>query len=152
MAKYRAKMSPEEKEKLRQYFIDYAAKLKADPVRRDKRKKYNAAFARKNRANPDKRDLINERQRIEAVRRRRERRSWFRAYKRDLSCVKCGSTRRLHFHHRVVMPNNRSVSNFVVQGNSIKRILEEIAKCDVLCHKCHHAVHTGARRAAKSLI
>ena len=63
---------------------------------------------------------------------------WFKDYKSTLACCKCGENHPacLSFHH----PNNDKileVSYMVRQAWSIKRIQEEIDKCDVTCENCH---------------
>lgn len=64
-------------------------------------------------------------------------------------CWDCGGAfppDRLHFHHR-----NPDTKRFdVAGGKSYSRavLLAEIAKCDVLCPKCHSARHVALRRAA----
>lgn len=58
-------------------------------------------------------------------------------YLANKSCVSCGSTDRLQFHHR--NPDERTDDvNFT---RSDERVLAEIAKCDILCHDCHRARH-----------
>lgn len=72
-----------------------------------------------------------------------ELRLWFRAYKSNCSCMLCGETHPacLQFHHRNAEEKELEVSVAVASGWSKKRILEEIAKCDVLCANCHAKIH-----------
>lgn len=73
--------------------------------------------------------------------RREEIRSWFKEYKRGLSCEICGENdpRALEFHHVEPLRDAEAnrVCDYVCQGYSKKRILEEIDKCLVLCANCH---------------
>jgi len=76
--------------------------------------------------------------------RRSKKREWFKAVKTNLSCIKCGENRIicLDFHHRD--PNEKEGNlSFIIYSWSKKRILAEIAKCDVLCANCHRVEHEG---------
>ncbi len=60
-------------------------------------------------------------------------------------CQKCGEDRpaTLCFHHR-----DPSVKEMKLDGRSFANrrwdlIKEEVDKCDLLCHNCHHMVHHG---------
>ena len=65
-------------------------------------------------------------------------------YKKDKECEICGyneHTEILQFHHK---DDNKSkgVSDMSSSGNyCIKRILEEIEKCALLCPNCHMWIH-----------
>jgi len=68
---------------------------------------------------------------------------WYKNYKKDLKCERCGFNKHpaaLDFHHK---NNNKeyNVSQMVVQGYSPKSILKEIKKCEVLCRNCHAIEH-----------
>jgi hypothetical protein len=79
--------------------------------------------------------------------RRRERelaiRDWFRRYKSELYCVECGEKHPacLQFHHRDRKEKSFTISDAVLRGTSIKTIIKEIEKCDVLCVNCHAKRH-----------
>jgi hypothetical protein len=45
------------------------------------------------------------------------------------------------FHHRDREEKSFTISNAVLRGTSIKTILIEIKKCDVLCENCHAKLH-----------
>lgn len=53
-------------------------------------------------------------------------------------CIRCGGVTDLQFDHR-----NRETKLFVLSGcdldKSWEKILEELAKCDLLCDTCHRA-------------
>ena len=68
---------------------------------------------------------------------------WFKEYKSNLACVSCGENHpaTLDFHHRDPETKERGVSAMVYSGCSIENILEEAAKCDVLCSNCHRKLH-----------
>jgi len=74
--------------------------------------------------------------------RRRALKQRYRAYKETLSCCECGHSGKdnawsLDFDH--LDPDNKvvSVSHLVTSGYGWERIMEEIAKCQVLCANCH---------------
>ena len=70
---------------------------------------------------------------------RRELSLWLRNYKLNLKCKMCPEHdwRCVDFHHRDPKNKFKEVSVMVHQCYSIKRILEEIMKCDPLCANCH---------------
>lgn len=55
----------------------------------------------------------------------------------------------LGFHHRDPDTKEFGLASLTA-GMSVERLRAEIAKCDVLCIRCHTARHTALRRAAKS--
>ena len=72
--------------------------------------------------------------------------AWVRGLK-ERPCADCGGTFHpvaMHFDHR---PGEEKVSEigFMIRGYSRKRILAEIAKCDLVCANCH-AVPTFDRQ------
>jgi len=84
------------------------------------------------------------------MRRRAEMRAWFRELKSTKSCLRCGEATLecLQFHHRDPAEKDIEVSN-MISGWSRERILEEIAKCDVLCANCHLKLHWEERQSQK---
>lgn len=72
-------------------------------------------------------------------------RLWFKEFKLNLRCLICLESHPscLHFHHRDPATKVASVSTLVKAGISIKTILLEIDKCDVLCANCHAKTHYG---------
>jgi hypothetical protein len=71
-------------------------------------------------------------------------RAEFRQFLNDRkpACIKCGLTKpksALGFHHRDCTTKSFNVSQ--ARGLGKQRILGEIAKCDVLCFRCHAALH-----------
>jgi hypothetical protein len=69
-------------------------------------------------------------------------RAIIRTFKED-GCVKCGETflAALEFHHRDPAEKLFTVSRAFNDGRSIQEVLEEIAKCDVVCANCHRKEH-----------
>ena len=70
-------------------------------------------------------------------------REWFLSYKETLACIRCGEDHPacLDFHHRDPNQKEIEVSRGPGLGWSKERILNEIAKCDVLCANCHRKYH-----------
>ena len=61
---------------------------------------------------------------------------------RKCGCRKCGETRSyvLDFHHRIPEEKQNSLSN-MIKSSSESNLINEIAKCDVLCANCHREFH-----------
>lgn len=74
---------------------------------------------------------------------KRANKAWYREYKKGLSCETCGENRHqcLDFHHKDEREKESAVSNLYAQGQSVQRMLREMAKCIVLCSNCHRALH-----------
>ena len=93
----------------------------------------------------------NKTQYAERVRKRRiERTKWFVDYKSsdDIFCKECGEQHpaTIAFHHRdpdekLRKKGIKAISDLVGLAYSEEVILNEIAKCDVLCHNCHSKHH-----------
>ena len=91
------------------------------------------------------------RTRDDRVRMRKEHRralvDWYRTLKVGRTCADCGGV----FHHAAMQwdhlpgrSKRREVSNMVLRGFRRETILEEIAKCELVCANCH-AVRTFNR-------
>lgn len=78
-----------------------------------------------------------------AKRIRKERQVWFQEFKKTLTCSRCPEKdwAVLDFHHLNPKEKDLEVSNMVQLRWSKKKILEEIAKCIVLCSNCHRKEH-----------
>lgn len=76
-------------------------------------------------------------------RRLERRRKWYRELKATLRCSECEESRPacLQFHHKDPSQKTKAVARLILQGNKLETILEEIAKCEVLCANCHLARH-----------
>lgn len=72
---------------------------------------------------------------------------WWKSYKETLSCEVCGESRWwcLDFHHKDPSTKDMAVSSMVSNTKSKKAILEEIAKCVVVCRNCHADIHHKER-------
>lgn len=86
-------------------------------------------------------------ERKQQVRERRQRiKKEIENLKREKSCADCGlsgeiATWALEFHHIDENTKHMNISHMVCNGYSIKRIKEEMEKCEVLCSNCHRTRH-----------
>ena len=64
-----------------------------------------------------------------------------RVLKSDIGCQECGEDdwRCLDFHH--IDPEQKTMGVSAMRGWSLKKIMEEAAKCVVLCSNCHRKKH-----------
>jgi|SRR5271166_5530191 len=74
---------------------------------------------------------------------RRDLKTWLRELKKTLKCNRCPESfwGCLDFHHCDPAEKDLSVADAVKHSWSKKRILAEIAKCEVLCKNCHAKEH-----------
>ncbi len=65
-------------------------------------------------------------------------------FKKTLSCSRCpeDDVDCLDFHHSDPSTKEIPIARATTQGWSMKRIKEEIAKCEVLCANCHRKHHS----------
>lgn len=72
---------------------------------------------------------------------------WFKNIKSGLACQECGETHPacLQFHHRNRGEKTATVSELRA-SQSRRKVLAEIAKCDVLCANCHAKLHWDESR------
>lgn len=77
-----------------------------------------------------------------------ERRIWWEKLKNSLACKRCGmaDSRCLEFHHRDPATKLFNVSKAAI-ACSMKVIMAEVEKCDVLCANCHRIIHWEERFA-----
>lgn len=68
---------------------------------------------------------------------------WYQEIKSNLKCKTCGESHPacLHFHHKDSSSKSGNISDMVRRMLSKKTILDEIAKCEVLCANCHAKLH-----------
>lgn len=81
----------------------------------------------------------------EAAERKRRNARWLAEYKKKLKCSRCPEDHPacLDFHHRDPDAKIMSICNAANSGWGVEKILEEMAKCDVLCSNCHRKEHAG---------
>ena len=75
--------------------------------------------------------------------RHEERRAWILGIKASLKCSRCDESRPmcLDFHHLDGSAKEHNISTMICKNHPKERILEEIAKCVVLCRNCHAVEH-----------
>ena len=85
-----------------------------------------------------------EEHRRKVARRRKKLRKFLSDYKENSKCEICeeDTVCCLEFHH-VDGAKEIDISKAPAYGWSIERILDEIAKCRILCSNCHKKVHAG---------
>jgi hypothetical protein len=71
------------------------------------------------------------------------RRRWLVDYKKKLKCARCGENHpaTLTFHHKKNLEKSFEIGNAIKLGVSLKRLVSEIEKCEVLCANCHTKEH-----------
>ncbi len=71
------------------------------------------------------------------------RRKWLVEYKKTLKCIRCGESHpaTLTFHHKNGSEKSFEIGNALKLGVSLKRLLAEIDKCEVICANCHAKEH-----------
>jgi hypothetical protein len=82
-----------------------------------------------------------ERKQIDAAKRRAVRQR-IREVKRSSKCVKCGESNYvcLEFHHKD--PSEKEITMTQAEHcRSMKKLEEELAKCEILCCNCHRKLH-----------
>jgi hypothetical protein len=86
------------------------------------------------------REYVNAR----AVEQRKARWVVLNAYKIERGCVQCGERRGpcLEFHHKDPTTKEGNISIMLVKW-SVKRLLVEAEKCDVICANCHRMLHAS---------
>lgn len=79
----------------------------------------------------------------QALKYKREYVAWYKAIKSKLKCEHCGEDHpaTLDFHHPDPSIKEGEVSQMVVSMASKQIVIEEIAKCIVLCSNCHRKEH-----------
>lgn len=77
--------------------------------------------------------------------RRLDIKEWFNEFRKELQCSFCSEDEIccLDFHHHDPSKKEKAVGQMVNDGWGKKRILEEIAKCQVVCSNCHRKIHAS---------
>lgn len=76
-------------------------------------------------------------------RQQRKIKEWYVEYKKTLCCMVCGENHPacLQFHHREKEGKSFTIADMAMRPSGKKRLINEIAKCDVLCVNCHAKSH-----------
>ena len=104
---------------------------------REQRARYNKEYG-KGWYRGHKEEVIEKRKRQQ-----REIKRWYANYKTTLCCMICGEKHPacLQFHHRNREEKSFNVGDMAMRPSSKSRLINEIAKCDVLCVNCHAKLH-----------
>ncbi len=86
---------------------------------------------------------------IRRTRRRKEIKQWIAEFKIGKSCARCpeADPACLDFHHRRQANKTVEICYVRRRGWSQKRLMQEIAKCDLLCANCHRKEHARQRQS-----
>ncbi len=105
----------------------------------EKTREYNRKYYQENRKH------LLKKQKEKNRRLAKTRRKWLVDYKKKLKCGRCKEKHpaTLTFHHKDSSEKEFEIGNALALGVSLKRILAEIKKCEVLCAKCHAIEHLG---------
>ncbi len=103
----------------------------------DDLRSYNREYYQRNR------EHLLDKQREKNRRFAETRRKWLVEYKKTLCCERCGENHpaTLTFHHKESDDKDFEISNAIGKGVSLKRLIAEIEKCEVLCANCHAKEH-----------
>jgi hypothetical protein len=77
--------------------------------------------------------------------RKKEIKQWYNDFKKTLVCNRCPENHpaTLQFHHKDPTTKLGNLSELSSSGWSIKKIMEEMDKCEILCSNCHFKLHWG---------
>ena len=105
----------------------------------EKRRQQWRSWYERNKNNPEHRKRVKDFDN----QRRKKLHEWVLEIKSEMGCKKCGVKHPavLDFHHRDPAEKVCEVSTMGHRSLSKKKILEEIAKCDVYCANCHRILH-----------
>jgi hypothetical protein len=107
--------------------------FKSDEVRRAYFREYNKVWYQQH-----KERLLEKRRQHKKMLKQ-----WLNQYKSKLRCIECGETHPacLQFHHKERAEKKISLGDMANRASSIRVLMEEIKKCEVLCVNCHAKHH-----------
>tara|TARA_R110002110_G_scaffold36846_1_gene122458 strand:- start:13 stop:318 length:306 start_codon:yes stop_codon:yes gene_type:complete len=79
-----------------------------------------------------------------SLKRSTQKREWLNEYKKDKPCSHCGLLYEpicMDFHHVDPKTKKATISNLVNGSHTLKKLKEEVAKCEILCAICHRLHH-----------
>ncbi len=74
---------------------------------------------------------------------RKDKQIMINEYKLKKGCKQCGYKKHpaaLVFHHIDASKKDGNIS-YIIRSSSLQNLLNEIAKCEVMCQNCHHEFH-----------
>lgn len=74
---------------------------------------------------------------------RKELRHYIEDFKTDKKCLYCPESDSicLEFHHRNPQEKIDTIPNLIKKGVSLRDLIKEMNKCDLLCSNCHKKKH-----------
>ena len=110
----------------------------------DKRREWSREFQKKYRKRPG----MKEKEKIKSAAKYLKRREFLDNYRSEHPCF-CGESDLacLDFHH---VDGTKEGNVSTISGR--KKMMEEIAKCIVVCANCHRKLHYGKERESEPLI
>lgn len=81
---------------------------------------------------------------------RKRKRQWVRQHKAERGCRECGhgASAALDLHHTDPGSKRESVGRLISDGCTVRELLYEIARCEVLCANCHRRLHADGRHSS----
>jgi hypothetical protein len=119
------------------------------------RRAYHRDYMRKrNTEDPEARRLHLARVRRNNVRYAAERRAWVDAYLAEHPCVDCGETDPdvLDFDHVPERGPKTAGVSVLVRRSTLKKVIAEVALCEVRCANCHRRITRRREREALALV
>lgn len=100
-----------------------------------------------------RRESYNKNKGVTLIRNKRNREKiydWYVEYKSTLKCSRCPENHPacLDFHHTDPKEKNVEISKLIGNTFSVKYIMKEIKKCEVLCSNCHRKLHYNKNKMA----
>ena len=111
---------------------------------KEKRKQYMKEYRERTHYDQNYYQANKQRHALNSSRYKRKLYDWYIEIKSQESCIICGENdpNKLHFHHRDPKTKVMSVSDMVNWKHAKQKILDEMAKCDIMCASCHIGFHS----------
>ena len=90
----------------------------------------------------ENKSVEQEKAKVRQANRRKEFKEWYKNYKKNLKCERCGFMHpaALDFHHKDPKEKRFTIGAEIVNCSK-QELLEEIQKCEVICSNCHRILH-----------
>ena len=90
----------------------------------------------------ENKSIEQEKAKVRQADRRKEFKEWYKNYKKNLKCERCGFAHpaALDFHHKNPKEKRFTIGAEMVNCSK-QELLEEIQKCEVICSNCHRILH-----------
>ena len=103
---------------------------------KDRKEYYNKYYREYYKIPKNKEKILEKSRKVSA-----QNRLIYNEWKKTLSCIKCGENHPacIEFHH--INPEEKEYTISMLSGKTLKFILKEAAKCQILCANCHRKLH-----------